>query len=76
MTPNVCFSLTDQPIDIPSLTAELEERVLEIETDFYAQPRDQGAGISYVMEAYRTSKEQYKTKRRVEVSVRQLNREE
>ena len=54
-------------------------QVIEIMTDFYAQPRNNGTETSYVTEAYATEtkeKRQNKMKRRLEVSVRQLTRED
>ena len=50
-------------------------QVIEVLTDFYAQPRDDGKRVSYVSEAFHTTKEKHKVKRRIEVSVRQLSRE-
>jgi molybdopterin synthase catalytic subunit len=44
MTPNVCFSLTDQPIDIPSLTAELEDPAAGAVVTFDGRVRNHNEG--------------------------------
>ncbi len=50
--------------------------VIEVMTDFYAEPRDDGRGVSYVSEVFHTTNEKHKVKRRIDVSVRQLSRED
>ena len=51
-------------------------QVIEVMTDFYAQLRDDGRGVSYVSEVSCSTEEKPKVKRRIEVSVRQLSRED
>ncbi len=55
-------------------------QVIEIMTDFYAQPRKNGAETSYVSETYHTATKEkprnHKMKRKIEVSIRQLTRED
>ena len=61
------------------MTEEMLDTVIEIMTDFYAQPRNDGMETSYVTETYHAAtKERHhnKMKRRLEVSVRQLSRED
>ena len=54
--------------------------MIEIMTDFYAQPRKNGAEMSYVSETYHTTTKEkprnHKMKRKIEVSIRQLTRED
>ncbi len=52
-------------------------QVIEIMTDFYAEPRDNGTGMSYVSETFHAAtKEKRKMKWRVEVSVTHMHRED
>jgi quinolinate synthase len=58
------------------VTGELLGTVIEIMTDFFAEPRSNGDGPSFVSEIYHAGADKKKMKRRIEVSVRQLNRED
>ena len=58
------------------LATEVGDTLIEIMTDFFAEPRSNGDGPSFVSEIYHAGADKKKMKRRIEVSVRQLNRED